>query len=1399
MPHPSRAGRTPRRSGRGSWTALLLLAVLAGLPFPSRASPPREPWDAPAFTADPVAMAREAARIAAGEDGVAVLLAETRYEYDEAGRETYTYRLVYRIASATAHESWSTIEESWSPWHQERPRLRARVITPDGAVHALDPATIAENGEAASSPEMFEDGRLLRAPLPATGPGAVVEQEVMVRETVPFFAGGTVRVRPLSMPVPVRLSRTLVEAPAEAPLRWTTRLLPGVTPREETAGGRRRLTFEARDLPAFALPEPGLPPEAPRFAYVAFSTGRSWADVARRYSAIVDTAIRGADLQAFLRAAGVPAASQMETIERLLARISQEIRYTGIELGEGGLIPRTPAETLRRKFGDCKDKAVLLTALLRASDIPAYVALLNAGEGGPDVEEALPGLGGFNHAIVVVPGNPAVWIDPTDPYARAGELPVDDQGRLALIASPTAAGLVRTPEAAAADNRELETRELYLADFGPARVVETTRYWGAAERALRAYYASLETEAARQGLEQYAASAYRGGILTSFDHSKPEDLSQPFRLHLEAAEIGRGITDVAAAAVAVFPSALLDRLPDDLLPSGDEEEEEKDGGEAEARKADYVFTRPFQSETRYRVVPPAGFVPQPLPASRTRQLGPVTLSEEYKEEADGVVTAVLRLDVGKRRISPAELDALRQGIREVQEDKPVLILYEQAGESHLAAGRVREALQELQRLAALAPGKALPRTRSARALLAGGMGEAARREAGEAVKLEPGLALAQRTLGWILQHDAIGRRFGKGWDRKGAIAAYRKAKELDPDDQIARADLAILLEHDVRGDRYTAGADLAAAIDEYRALRADLESADMDQNLAVALLRAGRFQELRDFLGEIEETEERKVLRLVATAALESPDAAVREAERRFPAGESRLTALANAAQNLTILRRYSDAAALLEGASRQSPNAAAVLAQVEVLRKARRSEELKPSMKEPSGAVRQLFHLFAADSIEPKSFASLFLHGTEALASGEEEEAFRRLVNAEFGTMRKKLRAGEIPVEAALDLVFAVFQENVTGDAAVGYRVKLSTSVVQGAQEMTVFTVPDQGEYRILAMDDGLVDLGKQALRCLQRGDLRAARQWLDWAHEEAEGDYDDPYLNPAVLTLWQRGQEGEAGEIRCAAATLLAEGAEVDNETLATLRSCRESAGSDEGKRALDFALADAAMSRELYPDLLEIVRLLNAAAPDSTMGYWAEATALRELGRWDELRQVAEQRLKSHPDDLEPLRTFAFLEHRKGDFAGEAGALQRIVDTGKAKASDYNELAWLALVLNRVDDKAFDYAQRATTLSAYGDYNSLHTLASLYAEQGKTAEAYRLFLQAFETRDDQELDGSDLYLLGRLAEQYGLPDVARDYYQRVKWPGDGPHDPTSSYELAHRRLAALGKTQEGKQAKK
>ncbi|HSS51333.1 MAG TPA: DUF3857 domain-containing protein [Thermoanaerobaculia bacterium] len=1376
--------------------AVLTGALLAsGLPPAASAASPglhpaAPPWEGAPFSADAPTMARAAARVESEEgDDVVVLFAEASYSYDAAGRETYSQRLVYKILAATAHESWSTVEENWAPWHQAQPEIRARVITPDGAEHLLDRTTITENAGTQGSPDMFEDGRVLRAPLPATRPGAVVEQQVTVRDQSPFFEGGVVRFHGVDLGVPVLHSRVVLEAPAEMPLRWLVRELPEAGKKETVANGRHRVEIDARDLEPEDDPEPGLPSDTPRTAYVAFSTGLSWGDLARRYAQLVDQTLRGADLTAFMRSAtsGVKgdAPSQLDLINLYLARLGQEVRYTGIELGEGGMVPRKPAETLRRRFGDCKDKAVLLTAMLRASDIPAYVALLNAGEDEADVEESLPGFGTFNHAIVVVPGTPALWIDPTDPYARAGELPLADEGRLALIASPTATGLTRTPESTSADNREVETREFLLADLGASRIVETTDFFGAPERALRAFYSQQADDAIKKALKDYATSYYLAEDVASLEHSKPADLTVPLHMRMEIRNARRGFTDARNAAVGINPASLLTRLPADLVKGAGE----KDGASPEPRQSDYVFREPMQLEVRYRLVPPAGYVPQALPATRTRRFGTVALAESYAAGPDNVVTATFRLDTGKRRITAQEYEAVRKGVHEALQEKTTLLMFDQAGEAHLDAGRVREALQELERLAALAPQKSLPRSRVARALLAGGMGEAARREARRATQLEPKLAAAWRTLGWVLQHDELGRRLRPGYDRNGAVAAYRKARELDPRDGTTRADLAILLEYDARGRRYSAEADLPAAIAEYQALRKDLNDHDMDENLLVALVRSSRFDEAKKLAAEMKDSQTGSVLALVATAATEGPEAAVQEGERKFADPKARATALQQAGQNLLLVRRYADAAVLFDRAGRESANPAALLSLADLVRRARRHEEVQLPPDQPSTVFKR-FLLAMFTNAESRKLSSFFSRDMQAELA--KEKGADETIRQAFSQVRDSLTS-DVPPDTAIDLGLTALRETQAGDDDLGYRINFTSAVGETSRQFAVYVVHEGGEFRLVGVNASAQLLALEILRRLDRGDLRGARQWLDWAAEDTRGperNGEDPLAHDPFPALWVKGSQGGADEMRCAAAALLGcDGA--SPQALPLLLACREAAAEPARRNVLDLALSLSYENLGRHQEMEKVSRRLLEAVPGSERADAVHTAALLHLDRWDEIRAHAEQRLQRSPGDGKALHLLARDALHANDFDRAEQRFNQIVDTGKATASDFNELAWMRLELGRVDDKTVEYSQRATTLSSYGNASDLHTLASIYAEMGKTAEAYRLILQSLAARSDESPGSDDWYVFGRLAEHYGLPDVARDYYRRVSPPAGKEPESLSTHALAARRLAVLGDT--------
>jgi len=1368
---------------------IILLGL--GLSAPAWADP--APWEAEALAADPAAVLQAASLIASGsgKGGATILFSETRMRFAEDGRETKVSRMVYRIENAQANDSWSAIDAHWSPWHQERPQMRARVITPDGAVHSLDPATITEAG-AAPEPSLFEDDRILRAPLPAAGPGAVVEQEITLRDTAPFFAGGTVDREFIRGMVPIHHARVVVEAPVGLPLRHIVRALPEGGFREEVADGERRLLFEYRDLSPYEEDiEQWQPSDVRWLSYVAVSTGASWADVARRYSEIVEEAVRGAgqapEIREFLRAASVPAASQRESIDRILARLGTEVRYTGVELGMGKIVPRPPAETLRRKFGDCKDKAVLLIALLRAAGIPAEVALLKAGVHISELEESLPGMGAFNHAIVVVPGTPEIWIDPTDRYARAGELPAGDQGRLALIASLATDRLVRSPEATAADNHMVSTREFFLADMGPARVVETVEVRGEMERNLRDWYAGQDEKTLHEALADGVQSRFLAAKLGKVDHSDPADLSIPFRQRLEAEEARRGLTDLQTAGVAVFPIAALASLPDELLEE-QESQESRTEAKPKPRRADYDLAVPFRQEIRYRAVPPAGFRPQPPPPNRVRQLGPATLTEEYTASADGTLTATVRFEIDKRRLTAEDFQAIRDKVSELSKEGAVFLKFDQVGEAELAAGRVREAIEELRRLAALSPKKALPRTRLARALLAAGMGEAAREEARRAVALEPSFAPASSTLGWILQHDEVGRRFGKGFDRAGAIAAYRKAKELDPKEAVVRADLAILLEYDAAGRRYTKDADLPAAVDEYKALRADLKEEMMDDNLLFSFLHAGRFAEMKELIGELDDSATRSTLRLVAVAVTEGADAASRQAERSFVDGEKRRSALLQASQYLLQARRYPEAAALLEGASRQAANAAELLARLELLRKLRPSEELT-FPDDPAGVVQRWF-LLALGSEHPDEKKIMALCSRDFGRDLFSRKKSDGLAGSGLEEMRRGMAAQvELPANLLADMMLAMFRSTVTGDEAAGFRVTLTTPFANDS--MAVHVVREDGELKIAGFSEVVESLGREALRRVERGDLRGARQWLDWAREEVKSvGGDDPLASSPFTTLWAQGAEGTADEARCAAASLL-EGSETAGEALPLLLSCRQTAAEGPRRSALDLALALTYGWLDRAAEKVEAARSLTAAFPRSQRAYGLLNEALFKLENWDELRRLAEARLAVDANDPLPVLVLYGIAVKKGDLAEAEKQLRQIVDHGKAGAGVFNDLAWLALARGQVNDQAIEHAQRAATLSQYHAASSLHTLAALYAEVGKTAEAYQIILQALAASRAEVPDSDDWYIFGRLAEHYGLPDAAKRYYARMTPPEPGAEAGLlSTYRLARRRLVIVEK---------
>ena len=232
-------------------------------------------------------------------------------------------------------------------------------------------------------------------------------------------------------------------------------------------------TWELRNLPPIP-PEPMSPAivnMAPRVAInygpsdpaqTANKAFSSWTDVSKWATALHDPqTIVDDNVAAKARELTANASSEIEKI-RAIGNFVQNLQYISIDIGVGygnGYRPRASTTVLGRGYGDCKDKANLMRALLRALKIEAYPVAIFSGDPNYVREEWASPLQ-FNHCIIAIKVSDAtkantiidhptlgrlMIFDATDPYTPVGDLPDYLQGSWALIIAGSGGGLAKMP------------------------------------------------------------------------------------------------------------------------------------------------------------------------------------------------------------------------------------------------------------------------------------------------------------------------------------------------------------------------------------------------------------------------------------------------------------------------------------------------------------------------------------------------------------------------------------------------------------------------------------------------------------------------------------------------------------------------------------------------------------------------------------------------------------------------------------------------------------------------------------------------------------------------------------------------------------------------------------------
>ncbi len=381
-------------------------------------------------------------------------------------------------------------------------------------------------------------------------------------------------------------------------------------------------TWELRDLPPLEWEpaSPELTNLVPRIAIKYFPAEgaknpgvkafESWKDVSRWYTDLTDSpAAPDERIAAKARELTAGATTELDKI-RAIGRYVQNIQYISVQIGVGRWRPHAASEVLAKAYGDCKDKANLMRAMLKSLNVQSYPVLIFLGDS-TYVREAWISPGQFNHCIIAIKvgdetsaptiiTHPALGrlliFDATDDNTPVGDLPEDEQGSFALIAAGDSGSLVKMPETPPESNSIDRQIEASLAEDGSLSATVHER--AAGQRAVD-YRREFRNLSRPDYVKKVESRISRGATAAKVSKVEPTDRGTEGRFDLDIEFSAFAYAQLMQNRLLVFKPALVSRRESVFLT------------EAVRRHPIVLDARAFTETVHLKL--PAGFLVDELP------------------------------------------------------------------------------------------------------------------------------------------------------------------------------------------------------------------------------------------------------------------------------------------------------------------------------------------------------------------------------------------------------------------------------------------------------------------------------------------------------------------------------------------------------------------------------------------------------------------------------------------------------------------------------------------------------------------------------------------------------------------------------------------------------------------
>lgn len=511
--------------------------------------------------------------------------------------------------------------------------------------------------------------RRARVKLPPLSIGDVVEVEYVREDLVQSFFGDYFGHREIfKQRVPIDEKVLTLRVPDDRAFYFHKRNLD-VEPSLEHDPDKGTTTYVwgQKDLPKLEE-EPAMPALAEISPVLEISTFKDWDAFNNWYWNLIKKQF---EVSPEIRKKVLELTSGLETdLDRLRAIynfIATEVRYNAWEFGIHGFKPYNAATIFTRRFGDCKDKATLLSVMLGEAGITAYPVLIHANQRRGEEDLTLPMVHHFNHCITFVPaaeGRKELYLDGTAQFHSADELPTMDRGAKVLVVEPERGPIQQIPWN---DPAELAISEEAVVTIQPDLSAKMQiRATASGEYAVYVRH-SFEIEAQRQTrLEKIFGRRFASASVKDEYFSNLLDLDEPVSFSVNV-QVPRFVVEE--------PEGLAVRAPEDFFGIGGNL---ASIGALEERKYAVLLASPRSSSLKTTYIFPDGLKVKSVPPEHQIESRFGRLRVTYEEESPGKLVTHRLIEVTSPRVSVEEYAAFREFVASVDRLKDEKIVLERS-------------------------------------------------------------------------------------------------------------------------------------------------------------------------------------------------------------------------------------------------------------------------------------------------------------------------------------------------------------------------------------------------------------------------------------------------------------------------------------------------------------------------------------------------------------------------------------------------------------------------------------------------------------------------------------------------------------------------------------------------